>query len=83
MLLCNKNTFVFLTSVENFKIKILNTIILPILLYGCETRSLRFKEERRLRFHENKTLIRIFWPKRNENVEWRKFHIDGFHTRER
>jgi len=46
---------------------------LPVVLYGCETWSLR--EERRLRVFENKVLRRIFGPKRDELTgEWRKLH---------
>jgi hypothetical protein len=45
-------------------------------LYGCETWSLTFKEERRLRVFENRVLRRIFGPKRDEVTgEWRKIHI--------
>jgi hypothetical protein len=45
---------------------IYRTIILPVDLYGCETRSLTFKKERRLRVFENRALRRIFGPKRDE-----------------
>ena len=34
---------------KTLKIKIYRTIILPVVLYGCETWSLTFREERRLR----------------------------------
>jgi hypothetical protein len=51
------------------------TIILPILLYGCETWSLTLKDERRLRVFENRVLRRIFGPKRDKVMgEWRKLH---------
>jgi hypothetical protein len=46
--------------------KIYQTIILPVILYGCETRSLTLREEHRLRVFENKVLRRIFGPKRDE-----------------
>ena len=46
---------------ENLKIKIYRTIILPVVLYGCETWSLTLKEERRLRVFENRVLRRVFW----------------------
>jgi len=60
---------------KNLKIKIYRTIILPVVLYGWETWSLTFKEERRLRVFENRVLRRIFGPKRDEVTgEWRKFH---------
>jgi hypothetical protein len=42
------------------KIKIYRTIILPVVLYGCETWSLTLREECRLRFSENRVLRRIF-----------------------
>ena len=49
---------------KNLKIKIYRTIILPVVLYGCETWSLILKEERRLRVFENRVLRRLFGPKR-------------------
>jgi hypothetical protein len=51
---------------KNLKIKIYKTIILPVVLYGCETWSLTLKEERRLRVFENRVLKRVFGPKRDE-----------------
>ena len=50
--------------------------ILPLLvLYGCETWSLKLREERKLKVFENGVLGRIFGPKRDEvTVEWRKLH---------
>jgi hypothetical protein len=51
------------------------TIILPVVLYVCETWSLTLWEEHRLRLFENRVLRRIFGPKRNEVTgEWRKLH---------
>jgi hypothetical protein len=44
----------------------MQTIILPIVLYGCETWSLTLREERRLRVYENRVLRRISEPKRYE-----------------
>ena len=52
---------------KNLKIKIYKTIILPLVLYGCETWSLTLREESRLRVFENWVLRRIFEPKRDEN----------------
>jgi hypothetical protein len=58
---------------KNLKIKIYRTIILPVVLYGCETWSLTLREERRLRFFENRVLKRVSGPKRDEVTwEWRK-----------
>ena len=50
----------------NLKIKIYRTIILPVVLYGCETWWLTLREERRLRVFENRVLRKVFGPKRNE-----------------
>jgi hypothetical protein len=55
---------------KNLKIKRYRTIILPVVLYGCETWSLTLREERRLR-----VLRRIFGPMRDKvRGEWRKLH---------
>ena len=51
---------------KNLKIKMYRTIILPVVLYGCETWSIILREERRLRVFENRVLRRIFGPKRGE-----------------
>ena len=60
---------------KNLKIKIYRTIILPVLLYGCETWSLILREERRLRVFENKVLKRILGPERDEVTrKWRKLN---------
>jgi len=57
------------------EIKIYRTIILPIVLYGCETWSLTLREERKLRVFENMVLRRIFGPRRYEVTgEWRRLH---------
>ena len=57
---------------KKLKIKIYRTIILPV---GCETWSLKLREERRLRVFENRVLRRVFGPKRDEVTgEWRKLH---------
>jgi hypothetical protein len=51
---------------ENIKSEIYKTIILPVVLYGCETWSLTLREEHRLTAFFNKVLRRIFEPKREE-----------------
>jgi hypothetical protein len=59
---------------------ILRNIILPVVLYGCETWSLTLREERRLRVFENRVVIRIFRPKRDEVTgEWRKLVNEELH----
>jgi hypothetical protein len=45
---------------KSLKIKIYRTIILPVVLYGCETWSLTLREERRLSVFENRVLRRVF-----------------------
>jgi hypothetical protein len=60
---------------KNLKIKIYRTIILSIVLYGCETWSLTLREKRRLRVFENRVFRRIFGPMKNEGTgDWRKLH---------
>jgi hypothetical protein len=62
-------------SLKNIKIKIYKTIILFVVLYGCDTWSLTLREEHRLRVFENRVLRRIFGPKRDEVTgDWRKLH---------
>ena len=51
---------------KNIKIKIYRNIILPVVFYGCETWSLKFQEERKLRVFDNMVLRRIFGPRRKE-----------------
>jgi hypothetical protein len=65
---------------RNVKIKIYKTIILPVVLYGCQTWSLTLREEHRLRVFENRVLRRIFGPKRDEVIGgWRKLHNEELH----
>jgi hypothetical protein len=60
---------------KNKKIRIYKTIILPVVLYGCETWPLTVREECRLRVFENGVLRRIFGPKIDEVMGgWRKVH---------
>jgi hypothetical protein len=65
---------------KNLKIKIYKTVILPVVLYGCETWSLTLKEEHRLRVFENTVLRKIFGPKREEDGSWRKLYNDELHS---
>jgi len=60
---------------KNLKIKIYRTIILPVVVYGCETWLLTLRVECKLRVSENRVLRRIFGHKRDEVTgEWRKLH---------
>ena len=66
---------------KKFKVKTYKTIILPGVLYGCETWSLTLREEYRLRVFENKVLRKIFGAKKDEiKVEWRKLHNGELHA---
>jgi hypothetical protein len=65
---------------KNIKIKIYKTVILPVVLYGCETWSLTLREEHRLRVFENSVWRKIFGPKREEDGSWRKLHNDELHS---
>jgi len=67
------DSVVFKFAIQNLTINIL--IIVPVVLYGCETWSLTLREERRLRVFENRVLRRIFGSKRDEvRGEWKKLH---------
>jgi hypothetical protein len=60
-------------------VKIYRTIILPVVLYGCETWSLTLRDERRLRVFEKRLLRRLFGPKKNEVTgDWKKLHSEEF-----
>jgi hypothetical protein len=66
---------------RNVEVKIYKNIILPVVLYGCETWSLTLREEHRLRVFENRVLRRIYGPKRDEVTrEWRKLHNEDLHN---
>jgi hypothetical protein len=66
---------------KNVSIKIYTTIILPIVLYGCETWSLTLRKEHRLRVVQDRILRRIFGLKKDEITGgWRKLHNDDFHS---
>jgi hypothetical protein len=65
---------------KNLTIRIYKTIILPVVLYGCETWSLTLREKHRLRVFKNRVLRRKFGPKRDEVTgEWRKLHNEELH----
>jgi hypothetical protein len=64
---------------KNLNIKIYKTVILPVVLYGCKTWSLTWRDEHRLRVFENRVLRKIFGSEREEDGSWRKLHIDELH----
>jgi hypothetical protein len=66
---------------RNVKVKTYKNIIVPVVLYRCETWPLTLREEHRLTVFENRVLRRIFGPKRDEVTrEWRKLHNGELHN---
>ncbi|KAJ4434403.1 hypothetical protein ANN_22964, partial [Periplaneta americana] len=66
---------------KNLKVRIYKTVILPVVLYGCETWTLTLREEHRFRVFENKVLRKIFGTKRDDVTgEWRKLHNTELHA---
>ncbi|KAJ4428654.1 hypothetical protein ANN_25647 [Periplaneta americana] len=66
---------------KNLKVRIYKTVILPVVLYGCETWTLTLREEHRLRVFENKVLRKIIGAKRDEVTgEWRELHNTELHA---
>ncbi|KAJ4434549.1 hypothetical protein ANN_23111 [Periplaneta americana] len=69
------------SAVKNLKVRIDKTVILPVVLYGCETWTLTLREEHRLKVFENKVLRKVFGAKRDEVTgEWRKLHNTELHA---
>jgi hypothetical protein len=63
------------------KIRIYETIIMPLILYAFETCSVTLREEHRLKVFENGVLRRIFGPKRDEVTgDWRKLYSKELHN---
>ena len=58
---------------KSFEIRICNTIILPVVLYDCQTCTVILIEERMIFIFGNRIMRLIFGLKR----EWRRFHYDG------
>jgi hypothetical protein len=75
-----QNPFSSRLILKNIKIKIYRTVILPVVLFGCETCSLTFREEHRLRVFKNRMLSRIFGPKKAVDGTWRKLHNYELHS---
>ena len=66
---------------KKLKVNTYKIIILPVVLYGCETWSLTLRQEHRLRVLENKVLRKIFGAKRDDITgEWRKLHNAELHA---
>jgi hypothetical protein len=82
---CKKKLYIYMgyhsvqillcSRLQSRNVKVYKTIILPLVLYGCETWSLVPREEDRLRVFENRVLRRIYEPKMDDVAgEWRKLH---------
>jgi hypothetical protein len=65
---------------EKLKVKIYETVNLPVLLYGCKTWSLTLREKHSLRVFENRVLRSIYGPKRDEDGSWIKLYNDELHS---
>jgi hypothetical protein len=62
-------------------LKYKETIILPVVLYGCETWSVTLREEYKLRVFGNRVLRRIFGPKNEEVLGgWIRLHSEQLHN---
>jgi len=57
---------VFLSVLYKIKTKMYKSVILPVVLYGCETWSFYLREGHKLRVFENRVLRKVFGPKREE-----------------
>jgi hypothetical protein len=78
---CDDTAFCLLVCCQrNIKIRIYKIIILPLVLYGCETWSLTLREEHILRVFESRVLRRIFGLKRDEVTGWEKLHNEELHN---
>jgi hypothetical protein len=75
-----QNLLSFRLISKNLKIQVYKAVILPVVLYRCETLSLTLREEHRLRVFENGVLRRIFEPKMEEDGSWRKLRNDELHS---
>jgi hypothetical protein len=72
---------VFQFALQNIKIKTFRSVILSVVLYGCETWSVTLREEHRPIVFENMVLRKIFGPKRDEvRGHWRRLHKDGLYA---
>jgi hypothetical protein len=55
--------FVLSPAVKNMKVRIYKTIILPVVLYGCETWSLTVREEHKVRVFDEQGAEGNMWNK--------------------
>ena len=72
---CHSVQNILSTSLQSktMTIQVYRTLILPVVLYGCETWSLTLREEGRMRLFESRVLRRIFGSRKDEVTgKWRK-----------
>jgi hypothetical protein len=75
-----QNLLSFRLLSKNVKVGIFKSIILPVVLYRCETWPLTGREEHKLRVFKNRVLRR-FGPKRDGVTGgWRKLHNEELHN---
>jgi len=66
---------------DNIKIKMYRTIIVPVVLYGCEAWSVTLRGERGPRVFQNRVLLKTCGSKRDELTgNWRQLHIEELHN---
>jgi len=59
------------------KLQIYRIITLPVVLYGCETWSLKLRVEHSPRVFANRVMRKVFEPKRDEVAgDWRRLHSE-------
>jgi hypothetical protein len=74
-------SFVIPSAVENVKINIHKTTILPVILYGCENWTVTLRAEHRPRVFEHRVPRGIFGPKRDEVTGgWKQLHNEELHN---
>jgi hypothetical protein len=65
---------------KNVKINMYETGVLPVVLYGCKTWSLTLRDDERMELFQNRVLRRLFGPKWNEIIDWRKLFLGELHV---
>ena len=66
MLSIGAESFVFQFAIQKYKTEIYRTVMLPVVLYGCEAWSVTLRDEHRGRVFESRALRKTFWLKKDE-----------------
>jgi len=78
MFLFSPKTSNIAINIKEIELKIYITVILPVILYGCESWSTTLADEHKLRVFENKILRKLYGLKRGEMTgEWRRLESGG------